>query len=164
MTTKVILNLGAVTATIHGEAERTWMADGAFDMDYIEPANVVAAMINASRRKLALPPKDLLIRGALAGALLGAATSLAFGATVTTGQPLVGAIIFPVGFVMIVLLGLELVTGTLILPEVPEGIATYTENCDPWPVVQLTFKGPIGVSNAPPAQVTSPGTGLTDQV
>jgi formate/nitrite transporter len=44
--------------------------------------------------------------------LLGAATSLAFGAATTTGQPIVGALIFPVGFVMIVLLGLELVTGS----------------------------------------------------
>jgi formate/nitrite transporter len=48
----------------------------------------------------------------LSGAILGVATSLAFGAAVSTGQPLVGAIIFPVGLVMIVLLGLELVTGS----------------------------------------------------
>src|SRR5579871_1496892 len=81
-------------------------------MDYAKPADIVASMIDASVRKLALPPRDLLIRGALSGALLGAATSLAFSAAVTTGQPLVGAIIFPVGFVMIVLLGLELVTGS----------------------------------------------------
>jgi formate/nitrite transporter len=66
-------------------------------------------------KKLALAPRDLLIRGALSGALLGAATSLAFGAAATTGQPLVGALIFPVGFVMIVLLGLELVTGSFAL-------------------------------------------------
>jgi formate/nitrite transporter len=34
---------------------------------------------------------------------------------VQTGQPIVGAVIFPVGFVMIVLLGLELVTGSFAL-------------------------------------------------
>jgi formate/nitrite transporter len=72
-------------------------------------------MIDASVKKLALAPRDLLIRGALSGALLGAATSLAFSASATTGQPLVGALIFPVGFVMIVLLGLELVTGSFAL-------------------------------------------------
>ncbi len=89
-------------------------------MDYAKPADIVASMIDASVRKLALPPRDLLIRGALSGALLGAATSLAFSAAVTTGQPLVGAIIFPVGFVMIVLLGLELVTGSFaLLPLAP---------------------------------------------
>ena len=77
-------------------------------MDYAKPSDVVASMVDASLKKLALGPRDLLIRGAISGALLGAATSLAFGAAVTTGQPLVGAIVFPVGFVMIVLPGLNL--------------------------------------------------------
>jgi len=81
-------------------------------MDYTKPADVVAAMVNASMTKLALGPRDLLIRGALSGALLGAATTLAFTGAVTTGQPIVGALIFPVSLVMIVLLGLELVTGS----------------------------------------------------
>jgi formate transporter len=81
-------------------------------MDYAKPADVVAAMVDASLKKLALAPRDLLIRGALSGALLGAATTLAFSGALTTGQPLVGAIIFPVSLVMIVLLGLELVTGS----------------------------------------------------
>jgi len=84
-------------------------------MDYAKPADVVTSMIDASVKKLALAPRDLLIRGALSGALLGAATSLAFGSAATTGQPLVGALVFPVGFVMIVLLGLELVTGSFAL-------------------------------------------------
>jgi formate/nitrite transporter len=84
-------------------------------MDYVKPAEVVKAMIEASRTKLALSPRDLLIRGALSGALLGTATSFAFTAAVTTGQPLVGALIFPVGLVMIVILGLELVTGSFAL-------------------------------------------------
>ena len=81
-------------------------------MDYAKPADVVASMVDASLKKLALAPRDLLIRGALSGALLGAATALAFSGAITTGQPLVGAIIFPVSLVMIVLLGLELLTGS----------------------------------------------------
>jgi formate/nitrite transporter len=84
-------------------------------MDYVKPAEVVKAMIEVSRTKLSLSPRDLLIRGALAGALLGTATSFAFTAAVTTGQPLVGALIFPVGLVMIVILGLELITGSFAL-------------------------------------------------
>ena len=72
-------------------------------------------MIEAGSRKLALSPRDLLIRGMLSGAILGIATSLAFTGAVTTGQPLVGALIFPVGLVMIVMLGLELVTGSFAL-------------------------------------------------
>jgi formate/nitrite transporter len=51
------------------------------------------------------------MRPRLAGAILGVATSLAITASAQTGLPIVGALIFPVGFVMIVLLGLELVTG-----------------------------------------------------
>ena len=88
-------------------------------MDYVKPAEVVSAMIETGRRKLALQPRDLLIRGALSGALLGVATSLAFTGALSTGQPLVGALIFPVGLVMIVLLGLELVTGSFGLLPLP---------------------------------------------
>src|SRR5215831_6929744 len=84
-------------------------------MDYVEPNAVVAAMVNAGIGKARLPPGDLLTRGALSGALLGAATSLALGAAVQTGQSIVGALIFPAGFVIIVLLGLELVTGSFAL-------------------------------------------------
>jgi formate/nitrite transporter len=84
-------------------------------MDYAKPADVVASMIAASKQKLNIEPRDLLIRGALSGALLATATSFAFGGAITTGQPLVGALIFPAGLVMIVLLGLELVTGSFAL-------------------------------------------------
>src|SRR6202030_3385664 len=90
-----------------------------FDMDYAKPADVIASMVDASLKKLALGPRDLLIRGALSGALLGAATVLAFTGAVTTGQPIVGALIFPVSLVMIVLLGLELVTGSFGLLPLP---------------------------------------------
>jgi formate/nitrite transporter len=88
-------------------------------MDYVKPADVAVAMLDTGRRKLALAPSDLLIRGALSGALLGVATSLAFTGAVQTGQPLVGAIIFPVGLVSIVLLGLELITGSFALTPLP---------------------------------------------
>src|SRR5438876_6724291 len=96
-------------------------------MDYAKPTDVVASMVDAGLKKLALGPRDLLIRGALSGALLGAATALAFTGAVTTGQPLVGAIIFPVSLVMIVLLGLELVTGSFALVPLArfEGKATW---------------------------------------
>jgi formate/nitrite transporter len=108
-------------------------------MDYAKPADIVVSMIDASVKKLALAPRDLLIRGALSGALLGASTSLAFGAAVTTGQPLVGAIAFPVGFVMIVLLGLELVTGSFaLLPLAPlEGKSSWNAVLSNWAWVFL---------------------------
>lgn len=84
-------------------------------MDYVGPNATLAAMVSAGVAKARLPRGDLLIRGALSGALLGAATSLALGAAVQTGQSIIGALIFPAGFVMIVLLGLELVTGSFAL-------------------------------------------------
>ncbi len=102
-------------------------------MDYVKPADVVTTMINAGATKGALGVKDLLIRGFLSGALLGYATSLAIMGATQTNVPLVGALIFPVGFVMIVLLGLELATGSFaLLPlawrEGKLGFGTMTAN------------------------------------
>jgi formate transporter len=88
-------------------------------MDYVKPAHVAAAMVNAGRIKLALSATDLVVRGGLAGAILAAATSLAVTGAVQTNQPLVGALIFPVGLILIVLLGLDLVTGSFGLLPLP---------------------------------------------
>ncbi|MGB7036407.1 MAG: formate/nitrite transporter family protein, partial [Xanthobacteraceae bacterium] len=88
-------------------------------MDYVKPADMAANMLNTGLSKLALSPLDLVIRGGLAGAILAAATSLAFTGMVQTNQPLVGALIFPVGFILIVLLGLDLVTGSFGLLPLP---------------------------------------------
>ncbi len=103
-------------------------------MDYTKPADVVAAMVDASLKKLALGPRDLLIRGAISGALLGAATTLALTGAMTTGQPLVGALIFPVSLVMIVLLGLELVTGSFAIVPLArlEGKASWNAVIANW--------------------------------
>lgn len=84
-------------------------------MDYNKPTDVVQSMIDASGVKLKLSPMDLLIRGALSGALLGTATSFAITGAVSTHEPIIGALIFPVGFCIIVILGLELVTGSFAL-------------------------------------------------
>ncbi len=84
-------------------------------MDYVVPNEVVSDALNAAVKKANLSPRDMLIRGALAGAFLGYATSLVFVA-LSQGMPgIVGAIIFPVGFVMLVLLGFELATGNFAL-------------------------------------------------
>ena len=88
-------------------------------MDYVKPADVAVAMLETGKRKLALAPRDLLIRGVLSGAILGIATSLALTGAVSTGQPFVGALVFPVGIGIIVLLGLELITGSFALVPLP---------------------------------------------
>ena len=103
-------------------------------MDYAKPTEVAASMVAAGRYKLTLEPRDLLIRGVLSGAILGVATSLALTGAVSTGQPLVGAIIFPVGLIMIVLLGLELITGSFALLPLPwlDGQASGTSILANW--------------------------------
>ncbi|HEX5211922.1 MAG TPA: formate/nitrite transporter family protein [Pseudolabrys sp.] len=88
-------------------------------MDYVKPVDVATAMVETGRRKLGMTATDCLVRGALAGSILGAATSLAFTGTLQTGVPLVGALIFPVGLCIIVLLGLDLVTGSFGLLPLP---------------------------------------------
>lgn len=86
-------------------------------MDYITPPNIARAMLAAGTAKARLPIKDLLIRGALAGAYLAVATSMSVTAAVQTGQWIVGALIFPFGLCLVVLLGTELITGSFaILP------------------------------------------------
>jgi formate/nitrite transporter len=84
-------------------------------MDYVLPADVISDALKAAEKKAGLSVRDLLIRGALAGVFLSYATSLVFVALAQGLPPLVGAIVFPVGFVMLVLLGLELVTGNFAL-------------------------------------------------
>lgn len=84
-------------------------------MSYVKPDAVVENMIVTGTNKGNLAVKDLLVRGMLSGGLLGVATTLAFTAALQTDSPIAGALIFPVGFVMIVLLGLELVTGNFAL-------------------------------------------------
>ena len=84
-------------------------------MSYVKPDAVLDQMVQAGVTKARLAPRDLLVRGFLSGTLLGFATTLAFTATLQTKVGLVGGLVFPVGFVMIVLLGLELVTGNFAL-------------------------------------------------
>src|ERR1041385_8140465 len=84
-------------------------------MDYVLPAEIVSEVLRTAEKKANLGVRDLLIRGVLAGAFLGYATSLAFLAPTQGLPPLVSALIFPVGFVMLVLLGLELATGNFAL-------------------------------------------------
>lgn len=84
-------------------------------MDYTAPPELVATMIQAGESKSRLSIKDLIIRGFYSGALLGLATTFAVTIMVQTKVPILGAIVFPWGFVAIVLFGMELVTGNFAL-------------------------------------------------
>jgi len=90
-------------------------------MDYVPPGELLETALSAASKKAELSVRDMLIRGFLAGSILAYATSLAFVVTTQGLAPIVGAILFPVGFVMLVLLGLELATGNFAL--LPAGMA-----------------------------------------
>lgn len=81
-------------------------------MDYIKPSEVAESFVLNGATKARLGIGSLLVRGFLSGALLGFATTVAFTANAQGLPPVIGAILFPVGFAMIVVLGLELVTGS----------------------------------------------------
>src|SRR5438132_2253279 len=87
-------------------------------MDHVSAQETMASVRQVARQKASLPATQMLLRGALAGGLLGYATSLVM-VILSQGLPaIVGAICFPVGFVILVLLGLELATGNFALMPV----------------------------------------------
>ena len=72
-------------------------------------------MVDAGESKIYMATRDALIRAYMAGAILALAAVFAVTASVQTGSPLVGAILFPVGFCMLYLLGFDLLTGVFVL-------------------------------------------------
>jgi len=90
-------------------------AGGGGHLDYVQPIDLLSDATKAAGRKASLSIRDLLIRSFLAGGLLAYATSLVFMVLAQNVAPIVGAILFPVGFVILVLLGLELATGNFAL-------------------------------------------------
>src|SRR5260370_10056095 len=92
--------------------------------DYVAPKELMQEAVQLAKRKSDLPVRDMLIRGILAGAFLGYATSLGFVVLSQGLPPIVGAFLFPVVFVILVLFGLELFTGNFAL--LPAGVMTGT--------------------------------------
>ena len=84
-------------------------------MDYVNPKDLVQDALIVAEKKASLSVGDMLVRGSLSGVFLGFATSLAVVVTAQGLPPIVGAILFPAGFVILVLLGLELATGNFAL-------------------------------------------------
>lgn len=84
-------------------------------MDYVTPQDAIDEVRGLAVRKASLTTAQLLLRGALAGGILAYATSLVMVINAQGLPPIVAAICFPAGFVMLVLLGLELATGNFAL-------------------------------------------------
>ena len=84
-------------------------------MAYVAPNEFVTKMIDAGESKVLMSTRDTLIRAFMAGALLALAAVFAVTITVQSNSPLVGALLFPVGFCMLYLLGFDLLTGVFTL-------------------------------------------------
>ena len=84
-------------------------------MSYIAPSELVSKLVDAGESKIFMSTKDTLIRAYMAGATLALAAAFAVTINVQTGQPLAGAVLFPVGFCLLYLLGYDLLTGVFVL-------------------------------------------------
>jgi formate transporter len=84
-------------------------------MSYVSPPQFVAKMIDAGESKAFMSTRDTVIRAYMAGAILALAAAFAVTITVQTGNALVGAVLFPVGFCLLYLLGFDLLTGVFTL-------------------------------------------------
>ena len=84
-------------------------------MAYLAPAEFVTKMVDAGESKLLMSTRDTLIRAYMAGAILALGAAFAVSVNVNTGNPLIGALLFPVGFCLLYLLGFNLLTGVFTL-------------------------------------------------
>lgn len=84
-------------------------------MAYLVPSEFVTKMVDAGESKIFMSTRDTIIRAYMAGAILALAAVFAITVTVQTGFPIIGAILFPVGFCMLYLLGFDLLTGVFVL-------------------------------------------------
>ncbi|GGF42671.1 formate transporter [Microbacterium sorbitolivorans] len=80
-------------------------------MSYVKPADLAQSMIEAGQSKVLMSTRDTLIRGYMGGAILTLGAAFAVTVSTQTGEPLLGAILFPVGFILLYLMGFELLTG-----------------------------------------------------
>jgi formate/nitrite transporter len=85
------------------------------EMAYLVPSEFVTKMVDAGESKIFMSTRDTLIRAYMAGAILALAAWFAVTINVTTGQPLLGAVLFPVGFCILYLFGFDLLTGVFVL-------------------------------------------------
>ena len=84
-------------------------------MAYLVPSEFVTKMVDAGESKIFMSTRDTMIRAYMAGAILALAAAFAVTVNVSTGVPIVGAALFPVGFCMLYLFGFDLLTGVFVL-------------------------------------------------
>ncbi len=84
-------------------------------MPYVKPTDLVTRMIDAGESKVLMSTRDTLVRSFMGGAVLALAAAFAVTVSTRTGNPLAGAILFPVGFCLLYLMGYDLLTGVFTL-------------------------------------------------
>lgn len=84
-------------------------------MSYVQPPDVAKQMVDTGQKKTQVGTQETLVRAVMAGAILALAAAFATTVTVQTGQPLLGAMLFPVGFILLYMMGFDLVTGVFTL-------------------------------------------------
>jgi len=84
-------------------------------MSYLEPNEFVSKMVDSGESKVYMSTKDTLIRAFMAGAILGLAAVFAITVAMKSGSPVLGAVLFPVGFIMLYLMKFDLLTGVFTL-------------------------------------------------
>ena len=84
-------------------------------MAYLAPSEFATKMVDAGESKIFMSTRDTVIRAYMAGAILALAAWFAVTMSINTGQPIIGAILFPVGFSMLYLFGFDLLTGVFVL-------------------------------------------------
>ncbi|MBB2924202.1 formate/nitrite transporter family protein [Cellulomonas cellasea] len=84
-------------------------------MTYVKPPELATSLVDTGAIKVHMSTRDTLVRAFMGGALLTLAAAFAVKMTVDTGLPVVGAVLFPIGFVLLYLLGYDLLTGMFVL-------------------------------------------------
>ncbi|GAA6167839.1 formate/nitrite transporter family protein [Sessilibacter corallicola] len=97
-------------------------------MAYLEPSEFAKKMVDAGEQKIFMSTKDTFIRAFMAGAILGLAAFFAITVITKTGNPVLGAVLFPVGFIMLYLMKFDLLTGVFTL--VPLALIDKRPGCD----------------------------------
>src|SRR5664279_2284311 len=97
-----------------GDRGQAWERRGDV-MSYLAPSEFVTKMVDAGESKIFMSTRDTVIRAYMAGAILALAAAFSIMVNVQTGYPIIGAILFPVGFCMLYLLGFDLLTGVFVL-------------------------------------------------
>ncbi|KAB7613760.1 formate/nitrite transporter family protein [Amylibacter sp. SFDW26] len=84
-------------------------------MSYLKPAELLPLLADAGAQKISMSIHKVMARSFMAGAILAVSAVFAITVSVQTGYPIIGAILFPIGFCLLNLLQYDLLTGAFVL-------------------------------------------------